>query len=429
MTEGDARPRPPLAAVAAVLLIALAVRVAAIAAQPALLEDDPDGYRRLAITLRETGTLGAPAADQVGSVRPSAYRPPLYPLLLALVVSEGELPSAAVAGLHAVLGAAMAAITLLLAWRAGLGRWSFLAAALATLDPILLRQSALVMTETLAAFLAVCGVAALARFSDRPSPGRAAAAGAVLGLAMLCRPTFAAWAALLVLAILATRSMPSRFRLAGAMLLSTTAVLAPWTLRNLVQLGSPIFTTTHGGYTLWLANNDLYYDHLLRRSGPFDAERLLAPGRERFLAEVGPEEVALDRRMTREALAVIRRRPRDFACATLHRLHDLWRLAPRQTAGSESTRQTAARIAVGVWYAAVFLAATLGLIARRRELGKSPWRWGLLLGLAFTMVHAFYWTDMRMRAPLMPVVALAAAAGASAMAGKIRRSETADDSA
>ena len=44
-------------------------------------------------------------------------------------------------------------------------------------------------------------------------------------------------------------------------------------------------------------------------------------------------------------------------------------------------------------------------------LPPSSWLWGLLLVACLTAVHTFYWTDMRMRAPLMPVVALAAAGG------------------
>jgi hypothetical protein len=36
--------------------------------------------------------------------------------------------------------------------------------------------------------------------------------------------------------------------------------------------------------------------------------------------------------------------------------------------------------------------------------------WGVLLCVAFTGVHAFYWSNLRMRAPLMPFVAVVAAA-------------------
>ena len=64
-------------------------------------------------------------------------------------------------------------------------------------------------------------------------------------------------------------------------------------------------------------------------------------------------------------------------------------------------------------------ARTLGLIgpaanaavpALMRKLLQPPWIWGVLLCVAFTAVHTFYWTNLRMRAPLMPFVALVAAA-------------------
>ena len=41
----------------------------------------------------------------------------------------------------------------------------------------------------------------------------------------------------------------------------------------------------------------------------------------------------------------------------------------------------------------------------------APWLWGTCLIASFTAVHVVDWSDMRMRAPLMPLVCLAAAAG------------------
>ena len=40
-------------------------------------------------------------------------------------------------------------------------------------------------------------------------------------------------------------------------------VLSPWLIRNVLLFGEPIWTTTHGGYTLALANNPVYYDDVL----------------------------------------------------------------------------------------------------------------------------------------------------------------------
>ena len=47
----------------------------------------------------------------------------------------------------------------------------------------------------------------------------------------------------------------------------------------------------------------------------------------------------------------------------------------------------------------------------------------LLLAFTFTLVHAFFWTDMRMRAPLVGVIALTAAAGGSYLAANARRAK------
>ena len=41
------------------------------------------------------------------------------------------------------------------------------------------------------------------------------------------------------------------------------------------------------------------------------------------------------------------------------------------------------------------------------------WRPVLVLIVSFTAVHSIYWADMRMRAPLVPAIALLAAAGLS----------------
>ena len=51
--------------------------------------------------------------------------------------------------------------------------------------------------------------------------------------------------------------------------------------------------------------------------------------------------------------------------------------------------------------------------AARLTMLRSPWDWGVLLCLAFTAGHPLYWGNLRMRAPLMPFVALVAAAALS----------------
>jgi len=67
--------------------------------------------------------------------------------------------------------------------------------------------------------------------------------------------------------------------------------------------------------------------------------------------------------------------------------------SPKRKRGSRLLPSLALRVSVGLdreWY--------------------GTWLWGLLLAGSFTAVHAVYWSNIRMRAPLMPLVALAATA-------------------
>jgi len=329
-----------------------------------------------------------------------------------------------------------------------------LAAGLVMCDPILLAQSTLVMTETLATLLAVVAVGALAWAGRNGSPWQAAIAGLCLGLAALCRPTFLAPAAMA--AVLLPLLVPGRRNrlLSPLCLLAGVALLiGPWALRNQIYLGRPIVGTTHGGYTFLLGNNPYFYQYL--RSGPWgsvwDARELQQAKERQFASAARLSEVDADQLAYREAMDNIRREPGMFAYSCLVRVGRLWGLIPHQLSPNEPAVRRFARYAVGLWYAIELAAAALGLIMliRRRnqpgncklpqeqgnDLGASAaarldcqgWAWWLVLAISFTGVHAFYWSDMRMRAPLMPGVALAAAVGARRLAAAIpgRRSQQA----
>ena len=165
------------------IALSLVVRGGMLLAMPESLALDPDAYRRLAENLVEHGTFGR------GEV-PSAYRPPLYPLLLAPAVASGQYAQVVIGAIHLAMGVATVLLVYLLGRRWGLGKAATVAAVLVACDPILLMQSTLVMTETLAALLAVGALFALTAAAERPGAWRAAAAGAWLALASLCRPTF-----------------------------------------------------------------------------------------------------------------------------------------------------------------------------------------------------------------------------------------------
>ncbi|MGQ9575619.1 MAG: ArnT family glycosyltransferase [Thermoguttaceae bacterium] len=420
------------------ILAALAVRLAVLGFSARGLADDPDGYRAVADNLLRHGTFGK------GEI-PTAYRPPLYPLVLVPCLALGPGANAAIALLHVALGVATVWLTFRLGERWGLGRWGLLAAGLVACDPILLRHSALIMTETLAAFLAAAALVSLGWAASRPACGRAALAGAWLGLAALCRPAFLAFlaGAAVPLACLGPDWHGRLKRLLG-LLVGAGLVLAPWAARNQLQFGRPMLGTTHGGYTLWLANNPDWYQHL--RSAPWGSVWDASRFNQAWLAEAPAgspaNELAADRLAYARAMQTIRRQPGMFAYACLVRVGRLWSPLPHRLSPEESAKGRLARFAVALWYTVQLALALVGLVwwlrygrrgsplsgeasplaagrGPRPQAGIAPdWVWGVLLVGAITGVHTVYWTDMRMRAPLMPVVALAAAAGAAWLAGR-----------
>jgi 4-amino-4-deoxy-L-arabinose transferase-like glycosyltransferase len=382
-----------------VVALGMVVRLGVMAPQAGRPLDDPDNYVPLARTLAQGSGLTI-------NGRPTAYRPPLYPIVLApLVAVLGDRLQWGVFGLHLALGAATIALTAEAARRWGMPpRIVLLAAAIVALDPVLVVQSRSVMTETLAAFLLAAALAALAEPSERtwlpPALG-----GLALGLAGLCRPST------LLVAVFASAcalfagpgSARERWVRSTAIGLATVATLAPWAWRNTRIFGEPVWTTTHGGYTLALANNPIYYAEVL--DGPAGAVWSGANQKRWFdwvnQETAGMSEPAADRFLRAAGLQMLRERPRAFARASLARLGRFWGVAP-----SGFVYPIWLRVVTALWTVPLWLALATGLV--RRDL----WRWPRVAApmvlLALSVVHAAYWTDLRMRAPIVPAIALAA---------------------
>lgn len=431
--------RPGWRSVLVVLVVALVVRGGIAWLRFEEFSADPDAYRAIAITLAETGVFGL--TDASGEPRATAFRPPLYPYLLSWLVGDGQLSSLAVATLHVLLGLVTVLCTLAAGWRL-IGRASIVAALLVAVDPILLQQSTLVMTETLAAALASLVIWWWVVAVDRTLNLRSALLlGGWLALAFLCRPTFLVWAGLLVLAPLVMRRRRWRRRAGSALLIGAVMAItvAGWTVRNARAVGEPVWATTHGGYTLLLANNPLFYEYLRqnRFGRAWDAEPFLRAYRHRF--EADPRRAAFWERYGSEsppprldaaparsaersdpviseteddelayqaALATIRRQPGMFLWSCVVRAGRLWSPLPHLT----PERSWALVVAVGVYYIAVYFAIAIAAVRFGRFLLRSPWWPVWTLAIALTAVHAVYWSNLRMRAPAVPAIALVAAA-------------------
>ncbi|MEX0977606.1 MAG: glycosyltransferase family 39 protein [Pirellulales bacterium] len=381
---------------------------------------DPDGYRNVASNLYHDQQF-ARSGGNSNSPFLTAARPPLFPWLLSLSADDDMC-----GWLHLMLGT----LTVWATWH--LGRiWKLppgaclVAAGLVAVDPILLNFSAQPMTETLATFLAALALVALSRAAAVSSLAWPALCGLLFGLCILCRPVFLPWLTGAAVVFPWLGIGEDRWRRLALLLIATAVTLSPWAWRNYRVFGSPVITTTHGGFTLLLANNPSFYEYL--RSAPWESTW---DGREtndqwraawQFLPTstpqlAVPDEIANDRWAYREAFKNIRAEPGMFAWSCLARVGRLWNVLPHQTTPDEGTTRRGMRYAVAIWYTFEFLLAAAGAWFLRGKLFAHPWVWGTLMVLSTTAVHAFYWTDMRMRAPLAVVVALAAAHGLAVLA-------------
>ncbi|HLQ46406.1 MAG TPA: glycosyltransferase family 39 protein, partial [Planctomycetaceae bacterium] len=226
--------KPPRAEVrwlALMLIVASLLRLGLVCWKPDSLAEDRDLYWGIARRLA--------AGD--GFVHPewghaTAYRPPLYPLMLAgIVVVGGGWKTLAV--VQIALDTATVWLTWLLGRRLGLERWAFLAAGFVAVNPLLLHATSLAMTETLCTFLVILCLRAFL------SEGRWAC-GLLLGLAALCRPTlwaFASLAAGVVILQQVRRGMPSARtrRTWGLVVITCLITVAPWVIRNEFIFGEP----------------------------------------------------------------------------------------------------------------------------------------------------------------------------------------------
>jgi hypothetical protein len=412
---------------ALVALAALAIRLAALSWYHDNLRGDPDHYRRIAAAV--VAGQGYSDIDRPGT--PTAYRPPLYPLVLAVIewcAANNRQFVVGVAMLHAVLGALCCALVYAASARLTPGRASLIAGAITAADPLLVYSTTLVMTETTAAFLAAL---VLLLAAARPGWGRDLALGAAFGLACLCRPTFWAFgllaAAPLVIRLLrgtwgpgAGSSRATALASAARIGLAAAMVTTPWVVRNTQVFGRPIVTTTHGGYTLLLAHNSDYAAHLEANGAnkPWEGQsawfkaveaRMTAEWPDR--AGGPPQNLELDRDawMQREAQRYILAEPRQSLRAGLSLWRRLWNLAPLESAERKTQFSRGLWWVIAAFNTVVFLALAAGL-ARSLPAAAADWWPTLALLLSFTTVHFFYWADLRMRAPLVPAIALFAAA-------------------
>lgn len=404
----------------------LVLRITVVVVDGHRLHSDPDAYVRLATML--ANGQGYSTAD--GS-HATAFRPVLYPLLLAVPIKLGISASTAVTLWNLFSGVVLVLATIGLAQACGLGRKTcLLAGLLGAVDPLLIRYTTEPMTENVCAALFTLSLLFIVRFASASNHGDTTnalrmglAAGLLLGVSALCRPVALVSCVLLTLVLLLvtrwnpqpTATAPSSAwrRITWVFLPAVAAAVtvSPWIIRNAVEFRALVPATTHGGYTLLLGNNSEFYGRVVSgQQRAWDGESLnrWQQGLEAQLTEIGinrADERAVDQWMYQHAIAEIRSQPEMAVRAVLLRWKRFWAISP--TASDQSLPKYFV-FAVGTWYVCIGIGLLASLMRLRRNT-SIPLLWVSVV--SFLIVHSFYWTNTRMRAPLTGILIVLAMIG------------------
>ena len=191
-------------------------------------------------------------------------------------------------------------------------------------------------------------------------------------------------------------------------LFAVAITVSPWVIRNSAVFDRPILMTTHGGYTLFLGNNETFFNEVVVGNATWSAESLRdwQSENERHLSEVGiaeSDEVSRDVELSRMAKEWILSNPSKFIQASVLRFQRFWAPSPSVSTGVPSWLIQSIRS----YYVCTFVLAIIGLIRCR---GKWRTHWTVpTVVLALTLVHSVYWSNARMRSVIVPVISLAAA--------------------
>lgn len=405
------------------LIVAAVLRGAVLWLHSHELTHDRDAYLGIARSVAE----GRGYSD-VDRLTPTAFRPPLFTLQLAglmLIVPT----AAAVAIINLCWGVTAVWAVWWAGYWLGLGRWSTLAALLVAVDPMLLQYSAQPMTEVTCAGLVAILILWIVR-RDRSEFVQQLVIGIVFGCLVLCRPTFWPFAGLMFVGwgigatVKFSRRSHDRSTSWGSLfpwclVAGTFIVVAPWVIRNQLAMGSPILMTTHGGYTLLLANNPVFYSDVVDRGwgadwGQHSFEEWQHDLQSRLDEAGGPDasEIARDRWQSEQARQFIAANPERFLRAVGYRFRSLWSTVPQSEAAAVANPKLIQL--VGWYYTAVEILFVVGMLvvaaSGLKETGRQEW-WPLFaLVLTVQIVHLVYWTNARMRAPIVPAMSLFAVA-------------------
>lgn len=271
-------------------------------------ESDAQMYLSLASSWAKHGDLLY--SGPFGVVHPTAFRPPLYPILLGAFIGTGGPPLGIAEALNCFLGASAAGLTVVAARSIGAPRSvRLIAGGLAAAVPLIVVADGPPLSEPLARCLLLGAVIA---YSNK----RWATFGLLLGALILTRPATQVGAVILLLSVI----LVSGWRHAARAVVVLLLFLSPWVVRNITEVGSASLVTSNG-FNLASAYNPSLSENKQWTDAIRDPELAVWRRGARTEAE-------LDRQLGNQALAYLYRHPTLIPKHAVQNSRNLWNLSP-----------------------------------------------------------------------------------------------------
>jgi hypothetical protein len=406
----------------AIVVVALAVRLvfSFTAGQEQPLKGDAQAFHELAAHLADGDGY---VSVSLGSdeLRPSATHPPAFPVLLAAL----DLVGARSLGAHrvalALVGALGVGLLGLLGRRLAGSAVGLVAAAIAAVHPLWVEPGGVLMSEALHLVVVTAVLLLAVLVLEQATLPRLVGLGLVMGAAVLTRSESVLLVALIAvpLVFLAGRSPAARLRIGGVIVACLVVVVAPWIVRNEVQVASPTLSTNLGG-TL----TGSYCPRTFQPGDAYGGWSLACAFGSAAGVPRGPDEVQteanLDGHLRTTALRFAGEHPAELPGVAAARVGRTWglfhpgdQLSFDVGEGRPRSWQTVGQY-VG-WVLLVLAVVGAASLSRREW-----WRWWVVLMpiVAVTIETALIYGSTRMRISAEPSIALLAAFGVVTIAGR-----------
>jgi 4-amino-4-deoxy-L-arabinose transferase-like glycosyltransferase len=353
-----------------------------------------------------------------GKPIPTAFHPPLFPLLLAVPSAIGLDSFTAHQIFGCALGAAALPVIGLVARRLAGDAAGIAAAGVgAVFIPLMTRES-LLLSESLYGLLIAVTLLAVLRLFETPSARRALELGAVIGLAALTRGEALFLLVLLAVPAAWVAAAPGRrLRTAALACAATAAICLPWSVRNTLEYDQLTLITTGDGSVIAGANLPSTFHGPLLGSWDFLGMSRSPAGR-----HTDPNEAVQSDRLRKQGVDYALDHASRLPVVVAARIGLTWELFPFNPVGridglhDQFHHIRTLAYPAFVMLVAVWILAALGAVRLRRD-GKSLWPFlapVVLVTLASVVGHG----DPRYRHAADVSLVILAGVGVAGMKGR-----------